>query len=131
MKKLGYELTSVQKGVYVDGHERADVVKYREAFLAKVAKNEHLCNEYDDITLEVIEPTLLPGERKHVPVHHDESIFRSNELQQRVWTKEGKMPLRKKGQGKAIHVSDFITEETGRLSLSQAQVGSTLTIVVL
>lgn len=62
MKKLGYELTSVQKGVYVDGHERADVVKYREAFLAKVAKNEHLCNEYDDITLEVIEPTLLPGE---------------------------------------------------------------------
>ena len=32
------------------------------------------------------------------------------------------MPLRKKGQGKAIHVSDFITEETGHLSLLQEQV---------
>lgn len=131
MKKLGYELTSVKKGIYVDGHERADVVEYRKEFLAQVAENEHLRNEYDDKTLDVIEPTLLPGERKHVPVHHDESIFRSNELQQRVWTKEGKMPLQKKGQGKAIHVSDFITEETGRLSLSEEQVFPALMFVVL
>lgn len=50
LKKLGYELTSVKKGVYVDGHERADVVEYRKAFLAQVAENEHLRNEYDDTT---------------------------------------------------------------------------------
>jgi hypothetical protein len=31
------------------------------------------------------------------------------------------MPLRKKGQGHAIHVSDFIVEQTGRLTLSATQ----------
>lgn len=31
------------------------------------------------------------------------------------------MPLRKKGQGRAIHVSDFIVEETGHLCLSEVQ----------
>ncbi|KAG2093316.1 uncharacterized protein F5147DRAFT_657455 [Suillus discolor] len=92
LKKLGYELTSVKKGVYVNGHERADIVEYRKAFLAQVAENEHLRNEYDDTTLEVIEPNLLPGERKHVPVHHDESIFRSNELQQRI-AEENALPV--------------------------------------
>ena len=35
---------------------------------------------------------------------------------------DGKMPLRKKGQGRAIHVSDFIVEHTGWLTLSPAQV---------
>lgn len=32
------------------------------------------------------------------------------------------MPLRKKGQGRAIHVSDFIVEDTGRLRLSPEQI---------
>ena len=36
--------------------------------------------------------------------------------------KDGKMPLRKKGNGKVIHVSDFITEKTGCLSLTEEQV---------
>jgi len=38
--KLGYELKEVRKGMYVDGHEREDVVEYRNKFLAAVAKNE-------------------------------------------------------------------------------------------
>ncbi|KAF7975143.1 hypothetical protein HWV62_10305, partial [Athelia sp. TMB] len=122
LKKLGYEYTVAKKGVYVDSHERPDVVAYREKFLAIVAASEHLRATYDDKTLEIIEPTLSEGEKKHVPLHHDESIFRPNEMQQRVWIKNGNMPLRKKGLGRAIHVSDWITEETGRLTLSDAQV---------
>lgn len=31
------------------------------------------------------------------------------------------MPLRKKGQGCAIHVSDFIVKQTGTLTLSEEQ----------
>lgn len=53
---------------------------------------------------------------------HDESIFHANDLRRRVYVRDGKMPLRKKGQGRAIHVSDFIVEETGRLTLSPAQI---------
>ena len=32
------------------------------------------------------------------------------------------MPMRKKGQGRVIHVSDFIVEQTGRLALSKDQI---------
>ena len=112
----------VKKGIYVDGHEQSDVVDYRTEFLSTIAQDEHLRVIYNDWDLNPIQPTLHPGNKKHVPIHHDESIFQSNELQQKVWVKDGKMPLRKKGNGKAIHVSDFITEETGRLSLTEEQV---------
>ena len=79
---------------------------YCKTFLNTIAKNEHLQNMYSDKDLEIIQPTINPGttEQKHIPVHHDKSIFRSNELQQRVWVMGGKILLRKKGQGKAIHV---------------------------
>ena len=106
LQRLGYELTTVKKGIYVDGHEQPDVVDYRKTFLNTIAENKHLRNMYSDKDLEIIQPTINPGtgERKHIPVHHNESIFRSNELQQRVWVMGGKILLRKKGQGKAIHV---------------------------
>src|SRR5882672_4553936 len=77
---------------------------------------------YADDTLEPVEPILHSGERLHVPVAHDESIFHSNDLRRRVWVREGKMPLRKKGQGRAIHVSDFIVEHTGRLKFTAEQI---------
>ena len=40
LKKLGYGLKEVKKAVYIDGHERPDVVAYRKRFLEEVAKNE-------------------------------------------------------------------------------------------
>lgn len=33
LKKMGFSLCRVQKGVYVDGHERKDVVESRETFI--------------------------------------------------------------------------------------------------
>lgn len=39
LSKLGYSMTEVKKGVYVDGHEREDVVEYRRNFLSDVAAN--------------------------------------------------------------------------------------------
>jgi hypothetical protein len=33
--KLGYELKEVQKGMYIDGHERPDVVEYRNEYIKK------------------------------------------------------------------------------------------------
>ena len=58
-----------------------------------------------------------------MPVFHDKSIFHSNELCHQVYICDGKMPLQKKGQEHAIHVSDFIVvvEETGCLTLSEHQ----------
>lgn len=77
---------------------------------------------FDDETLELIAPTLGPGEKPHIPIHQDESIFRSNELRRRVWAKDGKTPLRKKGQGKSTHISGLILEICGRLRLTPEQI---------
>jgi hypothetical protein len=74
--------------------------------------------------LEAVAPKLKPGEKLHIPIHQDKSIFRSNELRRRVWSKDGKIPLRKKGQGQSLHVSDFVVEHTGRLCLSEEQIAA-------
>lgn len=37
--KLGYEMKEVKKGMYVDGHERPDVVNYRTTFLVNIQKD--------------------------------------------------------------------------------------------
>jgi hypothetical protein len=33
LHRLGYNWREVRKGIYIDGHERADVVEYRKFFL--------------------------------------------------------------------------------------------------
>lgn len=39
LKKMGFRLSRVQKGVYVDGHERADVVESRQQFVDYMFSN--------------------------------------------------------------------------------------------
>ncbi|KDQ65239.1 hypothetical protein JAAARDRAFT_53079 [Jaapia argillacea MUCL 33604] len=119
--KLAYRLKDVRKGMYVDGHKWEDVVEYQRKFLATISENERLQRTYNNKILEPIKPVLRPGKRLHIPIFHDESIFHVNDLCHRVWVKDGKMPLHKKGQGWAIHVSDFILEQTGQLVMSESQ----------
>lgn len=83
---------------------------------------------YTDDGLDPVEPNLRDGEKLHVPVFHDETIIRANELRRRVYVRKGRMPLRKKGPGRAIHVSDFIVEQTGRLTLSESQLQENATL---
>ena len=77
---------------------------------------------YDDASLKPIPPTLLPGEREHVLIVQDESIFHTNEYRRRVWLAEDQHPIKTKGHGRAIHVSNFICKTIGRLKLSAAEV---------
>ena len=37
VSKLGFEVVRARKGTFVDGHEREDVVEYRNLFLQKMA----------------------------------------------------------------------------------------------
>ena len=70
--------------------------------------------EYGGTDMEPL-PWVCPGQ-EHILIYQDESTFHVNEYQHRVWIKDGQKPLWKKGNGHAIHVSDFITEK-GRLVL--------------
>jgi hypothetical protein len=61
---------------------------------------------------------LLPGQKRHYPVAHDECCFHANDRPGTIWVQEGEQELRQKGRGRIIHVSDFVVEEHGRLALT-------------
>ena len=64
---LGFNRIHHQKGVYFDGHDREDVVAYREEFL-------RMMDELDrkSLTCTGHVPTLSPGEKPLIRVAHDE-----------------------------------------------------------
>ena len=116
--KLGWRRTVVRKGVYMDGHEREDVVEYQnKVFLPAIAQFESRMAKHEGLELKKIMPELQEGERRIIIQYHDESCFHANDEARNLWLREGEQPLRKKSRGRLIHVSDFINEEDGRLVL--------------
>lgn len=77
---------------------------------------------YDDVTMQPIPPKLGPGEKLHVLAPQDECIANVNEQPCKVWLLDGQQPLRQKGKGRAIMISDWICETFGRLCLSEDQI---------
>ncbi len=65
---------------------------------------------YADQTLDRTPPTLNAREKEHVLVMQDESIFHTNEYHRRSWLAQDQQLIRKKGHGRVVHVSDFISE---------------------
>ncbi|CAB4474979.1 unnamed protein product [Rhizophagus irregularis] len=119
---LGYTKQRQKQGVYYDGHEHADVVQYRNKFLSDIFEYEKLMSRYEGENMDRILPDLAEGEKEHILVTHDECIFYSNDGQRGVWAKNGELPLRKKGNGKSIMVSEFLTEIDGRLKLKPTDI---------
>ena len=66
-------------------------------------------------------PTLKPGETESHVIAHDEVCFHVNDLSRTEWVARGEQPLRQKGRGRIVHVSDFIVERTGRLYLTESE----------
>lgn len=60
LHKLGFSQVHHQKGVYFDGHDRDDVVAYRQDFLKQLELLDKKTIKYDGIT-----PDLPPGETCH------------------------------------------------------------------
>ena len=84
--------------------------------------HEKYMSKYDGEFMDRICLNLPEGEKERILVVHDESIFYSNDGKRGVWTKDGKMPLRKKGNGRSIMISEFLTEINGRLRLQQEDI---------
>ena len=85
---LGWRCTRVKKGVYMDGHERPDVVKYRDdVFLPLMASYERCMVQWkpEGAGLVRIEPDLGPGEKRVIAVFQDESCFHVNDNKQTTW----------------------------------------------
>ena len=101
-----------KRGV-INGHERKDVVEYRETFLEEMRlllpyfveffeDGSILGKDYPDDCA-----VGRPDRRPIIMITHDESTFSANDERRKVWTFNGQGVLRPKGKGKGIMVSDF------------------------
>ncbi len=117
LKRMGFSYNRVTKGVYIDGHERADVVEYRDQiFLPQWAELSKRMVIFSEDGSWKHPPNLSENEKPLVLVTHDESTFNSNDGKRRIWMENGKQPLRPKGRGKGIMASEFLTPG-GRLKV--------------
>ena len=114
LAKLGWNWKEVCRAIYKDGHERPDVQEYRQTiFLPQMEAYKARMMEWDD-NLQPINKELEPGVKPIVFITHDESTFNSNDGRKRIWIHQDKQPLRKKGRGQGLHVSDYLSP-IGRL----------------
>lgn len=122
MNKLGFQFRELKKGSYVDGHERPDVVQYRDEFLIRMEVYQKRMIRFigDDCEI-ALRPELEEGEPLLIMLVQDESCFASNEGQQNAWILKDKNILKPKGPGRSLMVSEFLCECHGRLKLNSEQ----------
>jgi hypothetical protein len=122
LKHFGWEFRVGRKDVYYDGHERPDVIEYRKLFLNEIFELEKwMLKPLDDNIMVLEEPILNENEKCHILITHDESTFYANDGKKTFWGPVGHQPLRKKGAGLSLHVSDFLTEVDGRLKTEEKE----------
>ena len=93
--RLGYKWKEVQKGVFFDGHEREDVVDYRELFLDNMkALLPYLVEFKEDgfILPKEYSKDCAMGKSDQKPIiliTHDKNTFLANDDCHKVWTMKG------------------------------------------
>ena len=122
LHSMGFKrIETGKKGVYVDGHEREDVRKYRAEYVKRIRSLEasHLPVPLpDDANPREEQPgysSQLHAAKKIVLIYHDETTFQTNDDEKWAWGEKGQIFLRKKGRGAGIMISDFIEEYDGYL----------------
>jgi hypothetical protein len=114
LKKHGFRWKDLWKGLYKDGHEREDVMDYREnEYLPLMSELKPKMVEFSiepgppgaqeprrpPLIQAHIPDTIQPGERPIVPTYQDESTYHSNDGRTEGWVTEDWYPLRPKGEG--------------------------------
>jgi len=98
------------------------VVEYRKLYLRRleVISSTHAPPPFCEDE-QPVEPFIGPQRKRVVLIFHDESTFHSNEDQGWMWAEKGKQPIRPKGIGRGIMVSDFVEEFNGLLRLTDEE----------
>lgn len=118
---LNWRYGKKKRGMYIDGHEREDVVEYRRAFVERWRKEyEPRMVLYGDDGKVQKTPRGFPvpqGVRfRLILVTHDESTFYENDRRKTLWQHTTHAPSpERKGEGESLMISDFLSPEWGRL----------------
>jgi hypothetical protein len=121
LDKLGWTYGTLKNGMYLDGHEREDVVEYRRSFVERWMENERRFHRWDNDGTELPRPNGFPvpgalGRFRLILVTHDESTFFQNDERNTGWNHATRKAKPKaKGNGQSLMVSDFLTPDWGRL----------------
>jgi hypothetical protein len=121
LEKLGWTYGKLKNGMYLDGHERSDVVEYREEFVKRWMEHERRFHRWDHDGAELPRPIGFPvagaiGRFRLILVTHDESTFFQNDERSTGWSHAtSKSKPKAKGNGQSLMVSDFLTPDWGRL----------------
>nr|GAT48525.1 predicted protein [Mycena chlorophos] len=112
---LGYRFHEAKKGMYVDGHERADVVHYRNThYLPRLQELQRRAYAYAD-GQECEGAFPVPG-RRVILWYHDESIFYAHDRRRKTWYhKDAPSVPYKKGDGASYMVADYFSADFGWL----------------
>ena len=129
LHELGFCVLDQKKGVYIDGHERDDVIEYRKKFIRKVValgfinKDKAPSQEAAECLPKDLECPPADVVDKTIVIFHDESIFSVNEDQHTQWGTSDTVTIKPKGKGAGIMVSDFVDEHNGYLRLNDEEFG--------
>ncbi|RDX52070.1 hypothetical protein OH76DRAFT_1346002 [Lentinus brumalis] len=119
MYRLEYRWTKEPGGQFVDGHERGDVVDYRQTrFLPVMLEHDPHARQWDPDGNEVPIPSDVPRplERRVVYWWHDESIFYAHDRRRTRWVhKSEKAVPRPKREGVSLMAADFVSADYGWL----------------
>ena len=121
LSALDWRYGKKKRGMYIDGHEREDVVEYRRAFVERwKEKYEPRMVLYGDGGKVLRTPNGFPvpqGPRfRLILVTHDESTFYENDRRKTFWQHTSHAPKpERKGEGESLMVSDFLVPEWGWL----------------
>lgn len=123
LRKLGFVYKEVYKDVFVDDHERPDMVENRNCFLTKIEELKPYMAEFNEngaMKAKNYPVDCAVGGEKRRPIiiiTYDEYTFSANDGVQKAWTWEGDIFLQPKKQGQGIMTFDFLLL-FGRLNLA-------------
>jgi hypothetical protein len=119
LQKEGFWYISYKKGLYFDGHDRPDVVKYRQEEFLPIMKFHarrliwFVIGDVDKEDLSILPENYV--ERRLVLCVHDEMTAQAHNSPVKSWVFEDQHSLRKKGAGRGIHQSNIICSTVGWL----------------
>lgn len=116
MKRMGMRWTKTPTGQYVDGHERPDVVNYRQnTYIPRRLSSDFPSRTWSE---ETIHDHVVPSPSCRHVVHwyHDETTYTQNDRRQVRWVPKDETPVpQPKGEGSSLMVADFISADHGWL----------------
>ena len=114
LNKMEWRYEKSTKGMYIDGHERDDVVKYRKEFLTRMEEYSKRMTTYDRDGNIVSDPTDIDFAAEKYPLVllvHDESTFTLYDRRKTKWSHADIAQPEPKGEGPSLMVSEILTQE--------------------